>query len=55
MLTVSDFQILIKSCSIESKNDPSLKSEGVHETKFSSPIQHMSASYNWIGIRLVNQ
>ena len=35
VLTVSDFQILIKSFSIESRNDPSLKSEVVHETKFS--------------------
>ena len=38
MLTVSDFQILIKSCSIESRNDPSPKSEVVHETKFSLKI-----------------
>ena len=30
MLTVSDFQILIKSCSIESRNDASPKSEVVH-------------------------
>ena len=35
MLTVSDFQILIKSCSIECRKDPSTKSEVVHETKFS--------------------
>ena len=34
-LPVSDFQILIKSCSIESRNDPNPKSEVVHETKFS--------------------
>ena len=34
MLTVSDFQILIESCSIESRNDPNPKSEVVHETKF---------------------
>ena len=40
MLTVSDFQILIKSCSVESRNDPSSKSEVVHETKFSSKISH---------------
>ena len=40
MLTVSDFQILIKSCSIESKKDPSPKSEGVHETKFSLKISY---------------
>ena len=32
MLAVSDFQILIKSCSIESRNNPSPKSEVVHET-----------------------
>ena len=38
MLTVSDFQILIKSCSFESRNDPSLISEVVHETKFSLKI-----------------
>ena len=42
MLTVSDLQILIKSCSIESRNDPSPKSEVVHETKCRSPIQYMS-------------
>ena len=35
VLTVSDFHILIKPCSIESRNDPSPKSEVVHETKFS--------------------
>ena len=40
MLTVSDFQILIKSCSVESRNDPSLKSEVVHETKFSLKISY---------------
>ena len=40
MLTVSDFQILIKSCSIESRNDPSPKSEVVHETKFSLKISY---------------
>ena len=34
VLTVSDFQILIKSCSIESRNDASPKSE----TKFSLKI-----------------
>ena len=38
MLKVSDFQILIKSCPIESRNDPSPKSEVVHETKFSLKI-----------------
>ena len=31
LYNVSDFQILIKSCSIESRNDPSTKSEVVHE------------------------
>ena len=40
MLTVSDFQILIKSCSIESRNDSSPKSEMAHETKFSSKISY---------------
>ena len=40
MLKVSDFQILIKSCSIESRNDPSPKSEVVHETKISLKISY---------------
>ena len=40
MLTVSDFQILIKSCSTESRNDPSPKNEVVHETKFSLKISY---------------
>ena len=40
VLTVSDFQILIRSCSIESRNDPSPKSEVVHETKFSLMISY---------------
>ena len=40
MLTVSDFQILIKSFFIESRNDPSPKSEVVHETKFSLKISY---------------
>ena len=40
MLKVSDFQILIKSCSIETRNDPSPKSEVVHETKFSLKIPY---------------
>ena len=40
VLTVSDFQILIKSCSIESRNDVSPKSEVVHETKFSLKISY---------------
>ena len=37
VLTVSDFQILIKSCSIESKSP---KSEVVHETEFSLKISY---------------
>ena len=40
VLTVLDFHILIKSCSIESRNDPSPKSEVVHETKFSLKISY---------------
>ena len=40
MLTVQVFQILIKSNSIESRNDPSPKSEVVHKTKFSLKISH---------------
>ena len=40
MLAVSNFQILIKSCSIESRNDPSPKSEMVYETKFSLKISY---------------
>ena len=40
MLTISDYQILIKSYSIESRNDPSPKSEVVHETKFSLKISY---------------
>ena len=40
VLTVSDFQILIKSCSIESRNDRSPKSEVMHETKFSLKISY---------------
>ena len=36
----SDFQILIKSCSIESRNDQSQNSEVVHETKFSLKISY---------------
>ena len=35
VLTVLDFPIVIKSCSIESRKDPSPKSEVVHEIKFS--------------------
>ena len=37
---MSDFQILVKSCSIESRTDPSPKSEVVHETKFSLKISY---------------
>ena len=40
MLKVSDFQILIKSHSIESRNDPSPKSEVMYETKFSLKISY---------------
>ena len=40
LYNVSDFQILIKSCSNESRNDPSPKSEVVHETKFSLKISY---------------
>ena len=40
MLIVSDFQSLIKSCSIASRNDPSPKSKVVHETKFSLKISY---------------
>ena len=40
VLKVSDFPILIKSCSIESRNDPSPKSELVHKTKFSLKISY---------------
>ena len=41
VLTVSDFQILIKSCSVDKpRNDPSPKSEMVHETKFSLKISY---------------
>ena len=42
VLTVSDFQILIKSCSIESRNDSSPKSEVVHETRFSLKISYLT-------------
>ena len=40
VLIVSDFQFLIKSYSIESRNDPSPKSEVVHETKLSLKISY---------------
>ena len=42
MLTVSDFQILIKSCSIKSRNDQSPKSEVVHETKLILKISYLT-------------
>ena len=45
VLTVSDFQILVKSCSIESRNDPSPKSEVVHETKFSIKISYSTHAW----------
>ena len=40
VLKFSDFLILIKSHSIESRNDPSPKSEVLHETKFSLKISY---------------
>ena len=40
VLTVSDFQILVKSCSIESRNDLSPEREVVHGTKFSLKISY---------------
>ena len=40
ILIVSNFQILIKSCCIECRNDPNPKSEVVHETKFSLKISY---------------
>ena len=43
LLKVSDFQILIKSCSIESRNDP--KSGVVHETKFGLKISYSTHAY----------
>ena len=57
VLKVSDFQILIKSCSIESRNDPSPKSEVVHETKFSLKISYSTHAClaQLDGIRLVIQ
>ena len=42
---VSNCQILTKSCSIESRNDPSPKSEVVQETKFSLNISHSTHVY----------
>ena len=40
MLTVSNFQILIKSCSIKPRNDTSPKIEVVHETQFLLKISY---------------
>ena len=40
VLTVLGFQILIKSCCIESRNDPSPKSEVVRETKVNLKISY---------------
>ena len=48
MLTVSGFQILKKSCSIESRNDPNPKSEVVHETKFSLKICSIHVDANFV-------
>ena len=45
LYNVSDFQILIKGCSIESRNDPSPKSEVVHETKFSLKISYSTHAF----------
>ena len=42
VLTVSDFQIFIKSCSVESRNEPSPKSQVVHETKFSLKTSYLT-------------
>ena len=42
VLTVSNFLILRKSCSVESRNDQSPKSEVVHETKFSLKISYLT-------------
>ena len=42
MLKVSDFLILIKSCFIESRNDPSPKSEMVHETEINLKIYYLT-------------
>ena len=50
MLTVSDFQILIKSCSIESRKDPSPKSEVVHETKVSLKISYSTKCTNFLEV-----
>ena len=55
-MTVSDFHILIKSCSIESRNDPSPKSEVVHETKKETCVEYEIFKLNFVsGIILVNQ
>ena len=45
-LPVSDFQTFIKSCSIESRNDPSPKSEVEHETKFTLRIFY--STHVWV-------
>ena len=42
VLKISDFQNFIKSCPIESRNDPSPKSEVVHETKFKIQISYVT-------------
>ena len=41
-MTVSDFQILIKPWSIESRNDPRPKSEVVNETNLSLKISYLT-------------
>ena len=42
VLTVSDFQILTKSCSLESRNDPSPKSGVAHEIKVRLKISYLT-------------
>ena len=49
MQSVSDFQILIKSCSIQSRNDPS-PTEVVHETKFSLQNKHQISTHELVQI-----
>ena len=44
-LIVSDFKILIKLCSIESRKDPNPKSEVMHETKLSFKISYSTHVY----------
>ena len=41
-LPVSDYQTIIKLCSLELRNDPSPKSELVHEAKFSCKISYLT-------------